>query len=104
MRLGQEKNFMEQLVLQTYHKTSYRNAGDSIQALGSLRARSFHRFDALSAMVLLMLLAGLRKPEVLKLDPEDISFGQRTLTVKEGKGSHQRVVAISDTSLQELIN
>jgi integrase len=56
------------------------------------------------AMVLLMLLAGLRKSEVLKLALEDIDFGQRTLTVKEGKGGHRRVVAISDTGLQELIN
>ncbi len=56
------------------------------------------------AMVLLMLLAGLRKSEVLKLGLKDIDFGQRTLTVREGKGGHQRVVAISDTGLQELIN
>jgi len=56
------------------------------------------------AMVLLMLLAGLRKSEVLKLALEDIDFGQRTLTVKEGKGGHRRVVAISDTGLQELIS
>ena len=56
------------------------------------------------SMVLLMLLAGLRKSEVLKLTLEDIDFGQHTLTVKEGKGGHRRVVAISDTGLQELIN
>jgi integrase/recombinase XerD len=56
------------------------------------------------AMVLLMLLAGLRKSEVLKLSLDDIDFGQHTLTVKEGKGGHQRVVAISGTGLQELIS
>ena len=56
------------------------------------------------AMIMLMLLAGLRKSEVLKLTLEDIDFGQRTLTVKEGKGGHRRVVAISDTGLQELIS
>ncbi len=56
------------------------------------------------AMVLLMLLAGLRKSEVLKLALEDIDFGHHTLNVKEGKGGHQRVVAISNTGLQELIN
>ena len=56
------------------------------------------------SMVLLMLLAGLRKSEVLKLALEDIDFGQRTLTVREGKGGHRRVVAISDTGLQELIS
>ncbi len=55
------------------------------------------------AIVLLMLLAGLRKSEALKLSLEDIDFGQRTLTVREGKGGHQRVVAISDTGLQELL-
>jgi len=56
------------------------------------------------AMVMLMLLAGLRKSEVLKLDLKDIDFGQRTLMVREGKGGHQRVVAISDTGLRELIS
>jgi len=62
---------------------------------------SFHRDKA---MVLLMLLAGLRKSEVLKLALEDIDFGQHTLTVKEGKGDRRRVVAISNTGLQELIS
>jgi integrase len=56
------------------------------------------------AMVLVMLLAGLRKSEVLKLGLKDIDFGQRTLIVREGKGGHQRVVAISDTGLQEIIS
>jgi integrase/recombinase XerD len=56
------------------------------------------------AMVLLMLLAGLRKSEVLKLTLDDIDFGQHTLTIKEGKGGHQRVVAISGIGLQELIS
>jgi integrase/recombinase XerD len=56
------------------------------------------------AMVLLMLLAGLRKSEVLKLGLKDIDFGQHTLMVREGKGGHQRVVAISDTGLRELIS
>jgi len=62
------------------------------------------RFHRDKAMVLLMLLAGLRKSEVLKLALDDIDFGQRTLTVKEGKGGHRRVVAISDTGLQDLIS
>jgi integrase/recombinase XerD len=56
------------------------------------------------AMVMLMLLAGLRKSEVLKLGMKDIDFGQHTLMVREGKGGHQRVVAISDAGLQELIS
>jgi len=56
------------------------------------------------AMVLLMLLAGLRKSEVLKLARKVIDFGQRTLTAREGKGGYQRVVAISDTGLKELFS
>jgi integrase/recombinase XerD len=56
------------------------------------------------AMVMMMLLAGLRKSEVLKLGMKDIDFGQHTLMVREGKGGHQRVVAISDTGLRELIS
>ncbi len=56
------------------------------------------------AMVLLMLLAGLRKSEVLNLTLEDVDFGQHTLTVKEGKGGHRRVVAVSGTALHELIS
>ncbi|MFC1943820.1 tyrosine-type recombinase/integrase [Chloroflexota bacterium] len=56
------------------------------------------------AMVLLMLLAGLRKSEVLKLGMKDIDFGQHTLMVREGKGGHQRVAAISDTGLRELMS
>jgi site-specific recombinase XerD len=35
---------------------------------------------------------------------QDIDFGQHTLMVREGKGGHQRVVAISDTGLRELIS
>lgn len=56
------------------------------------------------AIVLLMLLAGLRKSEVLKLSLRDIDFGQRTLAIRDGKGGHQRVVAISDAGLQELLS
>lgn len=55
------------------------------------------------AMVLIMLLGGLRKSEVLKLALKDIDFGQHTLFVREGKGGYQRVVAISDIALKELI-
>jgi len=55
------------------------------------------------AIVLLMLLAGLRKSEVLNLRLEDVHFGRRTLFVRDGKGGQQRVVAISDTGLKELL-
>jgi integrase/recombinase XerD len=61
------------------------------------------RFHRDKAMVLIMLLAGLRKSEVLKLSLADIDFGQRTLMVREGKGGYQRVVAISEAGLKELL-
>ncbi len=56
------------------------------------------------AIVLLMLLAGLRKSEVLSLTLADIDFGQRTIMVKEGKGGHQRVVAVSEAALQAVLS
>jgi len=55
------------------------------------------------AIVLLMLLAGLRKSEVLNLRLEDVNFSRRTLFVRDGKGGRQRLVAISDTGLKELL-
>ncbi len=55
------------------------------------------------AIVLLMLLAGLRKSEVLDLRLEDVHFGRRTLFVRDGKGGRQRLVAISDTGLKEVL-
>lgn len=60
------------------------------------------RFHRDKAMVLLMLLSGLRKSEVLKLSLKDIDFGRRSLMVREGKGGYQRVVAISEAGLKEL--
>jgi len=56
------------------------------------------------AMMLLMLLAGLRKTEMLNLTLQDINFAQRTLFVRDGKGGYQRTVAISDTGLKELLS
>lgn len=56
------------------------------------------------AMVMLMLLAGLRKSEVLKLGMKDIDFGQHTLTVREGKGEHQRGVHYIRYCIRDLIN
>jgi integrase len=55
------------------------------------------------AIVLVMLLAGLRKSEVLRLTLRDIDFGRRTLFIREGKGGHQRVVAVSGVALTELL-
>ena len=48
------------------------------------------------AMVLAMLLGGLRRCEVLGLRLEDLWVGERRLFVVDGKGGHQRVVPIAD--------
>lgn len=55
------------------------------------------------AMLLLMLLGGLRKSEVLGLTLKDVDFGQRTIQITDGKGGHQRVVAIAGAALQVLL-
>jgi integrase/recombinase XerD len=74
-----------------------------------LDAEEINRFaDSLrhhrdKAILLLMLLAGLRKSEVMKLNLKDINFGQHTLFVRDGKGGFQRTVAISDAGLKEVI-
>jgi len=52
------------------------------------------------AMVLLMLLGGLRKSEALGLTLGDLDFGQRAVLVREGKGGHQRRVPVSDVALE----
>jgi integrase/recombinase XerD len=48
------------------------------------------------AMVLAMLLGGLRRCEVLGLRLEDLWVGERRLFIADGKGGHQRVVSIAD--------
>jgi integrase/recombinase XerD len=47
------------------------------------------------AMVLAMLLGGLRRCEVLGLTMQDVHAGERRLFVAEGKGGHQRIVPVS---------
>jgi integrase/recombinase XerD len=47
------------------------------------------------AMVLAMLLGGLRRCEVLGLRMSDVRAGERRLFVAEGKGGHQRIVPVS---------
>ena len=47
------------------------------------------------AMIEAMLLAGLRRSEVLGLRHEDIRWGERRLFIADGKGGHQRLVPIS---------
>jgi len=61
--------------------------------LGALRT------DRDRAMVLAMLLGGLRRCEVLGLRLEDVLVGERRLFVAEGKGGHQRFVPISNRFL-----
>ncbi len=48
------------------------------------------------AMVLAMLLGGLRRCEVLGLRLQDVQVGDRALFVNEGKGGHQRVVPVAN--------
>jgi integrase/recombinase XerD len=47
------------------------------------------------AMVAAMVLGGLRRCEVLGLRLGDLRFGERRLFIAEGKGGHQRIVAVS---------
>ncbi len=49
------------------------------------------------AMVFAMLLAGLRRCEVLGLGLADVRVADRSLFVADGKGGHQRVVPVSNT-------
>ncbi len=53
------------------------------------------RTDRDHAMVQSMLLAGLRRCEVLGLTMADLRPGERRLFIAHGKGGHQRIVPIS---------
>ena len=53
------------------------------------------RTDRDRAMIDAMLLAGLRRCEVLGLRLQDVRWGQRRLFIADGKGGHQRIVPIS---------
>ena len=48
-----------------------------------------------TAMVLAMLLGGLRRCEVLGLRLGDVSVGERRLFIADGKGGRQRIVPVS---------
>jgi integrase/recombinase XerD len=54
------------------------------------------------AMVLAMVLGGLRRCEVLGLRIGDISIAERTLFIAQGKGGHQRITPISNTFFSAL--
>ena len=56
------------------------------------------RTDRDRAMVLAMLLGGLRRCEVLGLRLKDVRVAERSLFIAEGKGGHQRIVPIAKTS------
>jgi len=47
------------------------------------------------AMVLAMVLGGLRRCEVLGLRLGDLKVGERRVFIAEGKGGHQRIVPVS---------
>ena len=53
------------------------------------------RTDRDRAMIDAMLLAGLRRCEVLGLRLSDVRWGERRLFIADGKGGHQRIVPIS---------
>ena len=63
---------------------------DAVALLGALRSQRDR------AMVLAMLLGGLRRCEVLALRLGDVRVADRSLFIVEGKGGHQRVVPISN--------
>jgi integrase/recombinase XerD len=60
------------------------------------------RTDRDKAMVLAMVLAGLRRCEVLGLRLADVRAGDRALFIAEGKGGHQRVVPAAGRFWQAL--
>jgi site-specific recombinase XerD len=60
------------------------------------------RTDRDKAMVLAMVLAGLRRCEVLGLRMADVRVGDRRLFVAEGKGGHQRIVPVAGRFLRVL--
>jgi site-specific recombinase XerD len=54
------------------------------------------RMDRDRAMVAAMLLAGLRRCEVLGLRLPDVQVADRRLVITEGKGGHHRVVPVAN--------
>ncbi|SHJ80047.1 tyrosine-type recombinase/integrase [Paramaledivibacter caminithermalis] len=60
--------------------------------------------NALRNKVILMmfLMTGMRRQELLALDWEDIDFGEKMITVKHAKGKKQRIIPITEPLLSEL--
>lgn len=65
---------------------------DSSTATAFLVALRTHRDQA---MILAMLLGGLRRCEVLGLQLVDIGVADRKVTITEGKGGHHRIVPVA---------
>ncbi len=64
---------------------------DVVALMGSLRT------ERDQAIVQAMLLAGLRRCEVLGLRLEDLRLGDRRVFIADGKGGHERLVPMSAT-------
>jgi integrase len=73
---------------------------DSEEISSFLNSLSTHRDKAI---ILLMLLGGLRKSEALDLAVEDVDFGQHIVVIRDGKGGQRRVVAVSNGALEEVL-
>lgn len=54
------------------------------------------------AMVLAMVLGGLRRSEVIGLRLNDVNAGEKRLFVAESKGGHQRSICVSSTFMNAL--
>lgn len=54
------------------------------------------------AIVLAMLLGGLRRCEVLGVRMNDVRPGERRLFIREGKGGHQRLIPVAKRFFDEL--
>jgi integrase/recombinase XerD len=74
---------------------------DPDEADGLLSALRTHRDRA---MVLAMLLGGLRRCEVLGLRLQDLHPGEKRLFIADGKGGHQRMVPVSARFFTSLVD
>jgi integrase/recombinase XerD len=77
------------LVRPVRHLPQILDHDDVIKLVAALRK------DRDRAMIDAMLLAGLRRCEVLGLRLSDVRWGERRLFIADGKGGHQRIVPIS---------
>jgi len=84
------------LVRPVRHLPQILDHDDVIKLVGALRK------DRDRAMIDAMLLAGLRRCEVLGLRLQDVRWGERRLFIADGKGGHQRIVPISPRFFETL--